>query len=69
MTRIGYVLTAAWQGFSRNPFMSVASTLTVALMLLLFAFFVVTDRGLQSAVGLLESKVELVAYLSDDARI
>jgi cell division protein FtsX len=38
-------------------------------MLLLFAFFLVTDRGLQSAVSLLESKVELVAYLSDDAKI
>lgn len=69
MTRFAYVLTAAWQGFSRNPVMSVASTLTVALMLLLFAFFVVTDRGLQSAVALLESKVELVTYLSDDAKI
>lgn len=69
MTRVRYVLTAAWQGFSRNPVMSVASTLTVALMLLLFAFFVVTDRGLQSAIGLLESKVELVTYLSDDAKI
>ena len=69
MTRIAFVLTSAWQGFSRNPFMSIASTLTVALMLLLFAFFVITDRGLQSAVGLLESKVELVAYLSDDAKI
>src|SRR3972149_9172148 len=69
MTRVRYVLTAAWQGFSRNPVMSVASTLTVALMLLLFAFFVVTDRGLQSAIGLLESKVELVTYLSDAAKI
>ncbi len=69
MTRVVYVLTAAWQGFSRNPVMSVASTLTVALMLMLFAFFVVTDRGLQSAVALLESKVELVVYLSDDAKI
>jgi len=69
VTRVRYVLTAAWQGFSRNPVMSVASTLTVALMLLLFAFFVVTDRGLQSAIGLLESKVELVTYLSDDAKI
>jgi cell division transport system permease protein len=29
----------------------------------------VTDRGLQSAVALLESKVELVAYLSDDAKV
>ncbi len=69
MTRIVYVFTAAWQGFSRNPFMSVASSLTVALMLMLFAFFVVTDRGLQSAVALLESKVEVVAYLSDDAKV
>ncbi len=69
MTRVVYVLAAAWQGFSRNPVMSAASTLTVALMLLLFAFFVVTDRGLQSAVALLESKVELVVYLSDDAKI
>jgi len=69
MTRVAYVLTAAWQGFSRNPVMSLASTLTVALMLLLTAFFVVTDRGLQSAVALLESKVELVTYLSDEAKI
>lgn len=69
MTRVLYVLAAAWHGFSRNPFMSVASTLTVALMLVLLAFFVVTDRGLQSAVALLEQKVELVLYLSDDAKI
>jgi len=69
MTRVLYVLAAAWHGFSRNPFMSVASTLTVALMLVLLAFFVVTDRGLQSAVALLEQKVELVLYISDDAKV
>ena len=69
MTRFGYVITASWQGFWRNPVMSVASTLTVALMLLLFAFFLVTDRGLKSAVALLESKVELVAYLGDAAKV
>ncbi|HEX9436451.1 MAG TPA: permease-like cell division protein FtsX [Candidatus Limnocylindria bacterium] len=69
MTRVLYVLTAAWHGISRNPFMTAASTLTVALMLLLFAFFVVTDRGLQSAVALLESKVELTVYLADDAKV
>jgi cell division transport system permease protein len=69
MTRFTYVLTAAWQGFWRNPVMSVASTLTVALMLLLFAFFLVADRGLQSAVALLESKVEVVAYVADEAKI
>ena len=68
MTRISYVVTAAWQGFWRNPVMSVAATLTVALMLLLFSFFIVTDRGLQAAVNVLESKVELVLYLEDSAK-
>ena len=68
MSRLEYVLSAAWQGFWRNPVMSVASTLTVAVMLLLGAFFVMTDRGLQAAVGILESKVELVVYLEDDAK-
>jgi len=68
MSRFGYVLSAAWQGFWRNPVMSVASTLTVAVMLLLGAFFVMTDRGLQAAVGILESKVELIVYLEDDAK-
>src|SRR5438132_6332012 len=68
MRRIGYVLVAAWQGFWRNPVMSVAATLTVSLMLLLFAFFIVTDRGLQAAVVALESKVELVLYLDDAAK-
>lgn len=67
MRRAGYIVAAAWQGFWRNPVMSVASTLTVAVMLLLFAFFVMTDRGLQAAVGILEGKVEVVAYLEDDA--
>jgi len=68
MRRIGYVLVSAWQGFWRNPVMSVAATLTVSLMLLLFAFFIVTDRGLQAAVVALESKVELVLYLDDAAK-
>src|SRR5256885_10837500 len=68
MRRIGYVLVAAWQGFWRNPVMSIAATLTVSLMLLLFAFFIVTDRGLQAAVVALESKVELVLYLDDAAK-
>ncbi len=68
MTRIAYLFVSAWQGFWRNPVMSVASTLTVALMLLLFAFFIVTDRGLEAAVTILESKVEIVVYLEDNAK-
>jgi cell division transport system permease protein len=69
MRRVEYVLSAAAQGFWRNPVMSLASTFTVGLMLLLFAFFLATDRGLQAAVGVLESKVELALFLEDDARV
>jgi len=69
MKRVAYVLGAAWQGFWRNPVMSLASTFTVGLMLLLFAFFLATDRGLQAAVGVLESKVELALFLKDDAKV
>ena len=68
MRRIGYVMVAAWQGFWRNPVMSIAATLTVALMLVLFAFFIITDRGLQAAASALEAKVELVLYLDDGAK-
>ncbi len=69
MRRIGYVLTAAAQGFMRNPAMSLASTFTVTLMLTLFAFFLTTDRGLQATVAVLESKVELAVFLDDNAKV
>jgi cell division transport system permease protein len=69
MKRVAYVLTAAGQGFWRNPVMSLASTFTVTLMLLLFAFFLTTDRGLQAAVGVLESKVELALFIDDNAKV
>ena len=69
MRRIGYILSAAGQGFWRNPVMSLASTFTVTLMLLLFAFFLTADRGLQAAVGVLESKVELASFLDDNAKV
>jgi cell division transport system permease protein len=69
MRRLEYIGTTAAQGFWRNPVMSLASTFTVGLMLLLFAFFLATDRGLQAAVNVLESKVELALFLADDARV
>ena len=64
----GYALAQAWQGFWRNPAMSVASTLTVAGMLLLSGFFVVAQRGLDVSLAYLESKVELYVELSDSAK-
>ena len=69
MRRIGYVMSAAAQGFMRNPAMSIASTLTVTLMLTLFAFFMTTDRGLQAAAAVLEGKVELALYIDDNAKV
>ncbi len=69
MSRVAYVIGAAAQGFWRNPVMSLASTFTVTLMLLLFAFFLTTDRGLQAAVSVLESKVELAAFIDDNAKV
>jgi len=69
MRRVWYVISAAAQGFARNPTMSLASTLTVTLMLTLFAFFLVTDRGLQAAVSVLEGKVELAAFIDDNAKV
>jgi cell division transport system permease protein len=69
MRRLEYIGTTAAQGFWRNPVMSLASTFTVGLMLLLFAFFLATDRGLQAAVTVLESKVELALFLEDNARV
>ncbi len=69
MRRIGYVVTAAVQGFLRNPAMSIASTFTVTLMLTLFAFFLTTDRGLQAAVAVLEGKVELALFIDDNAKV
>jgi cell division transport system permease protein len=69
MRRLEYIGITAAQGFWRNPVMSLASTFTIGLMLLLFAFFLATDRGLQAAVGVLESKVELALFVEDDARV
>jgi cell division transport system permease protein len=64
---IAYVLVQAWRGFWRNPAMSAASTLTVAGMLLLSAFFVVAQRSLDFSLAYIESKVELYIELVDNA--
>ena len=65
---IGYIASQSWQGFWRNPVMSIASTLTIAGMLLLSSFFVIAQRGLDVSLSYLESKVELYLELEDTAR-
>src|SRR2546428_13265103 len=65
---IGYIASQSWQGFWRNPVMSIASTFTIAGMLLLSSFFVIAQRGLDVSLNFLESKVELYLELEDTAR-
>jgi len=65
---IRYIGAQAWQGFWRNPVMSIASTATVAGMLLLSSFFVIAQRGLDVSLNFLQSKVELYLELDDNAK-
>ncbi len=68
MRRVSYLLSASWNGFTRNPAMSAASTATVALMLVLLTFFAIAQRGLEQAVHVFESKVEVLLFLEDTAK-
>ena len=68
MQYVAYIAGQAWQGFWRNPVMSIASTATVAGMLLLSSFFVIAQRGLDVSLAFLQSKVELYLELDDNAK-
>jgi cell division transport system permease protein len=58
----------AWQGFWRNALMSLAATATMVLMLLLLAGFWILQTGLQASLDYTESKVEVVADLTDNVK-
>jgi cell division transport system permease protein len=58
----------AWQGFWRNAIMSIAATATMVLMLLLLAGFWIVQTGLQASLDYTESKVEVVANLTNDVK-
>ena len=67
---IGFVvfsLRRAWQGFWRNALMSLAATLTMVLMLLLLAGFFVLQNVLLASLSFVEQKVEVVAYIQNNA--
>ena len=55
----------AWQGFWRNALMSLAATATMVLMLLLLAGFWIINTGLLAGLQYTESKVNVVAYLTN----
>ena len=64
---VAFSLTRAWQGFWRNALMSLAATLTMVLMLLLLAGFFVLQNVLLASLSFVEQKVEVVAYIENNA--
>jgi cell division transport system permease protein len=62
-----FSLKRAWQGFWRNAVMSLAATATMVLMLLLLAGFWIIQTGLLAGLEFTEQKVEVVAYLQQNA--
>jgi cell division transport system permease protein len=62
-----FSLKRAWQGFWRNAVMSLAATATMVLMLLLLAGFWIIQTGLLAGLEFTEEKVQVVAYLQQNA--
>jgi len=67
LTFVIFSLRRAWQGFWRNIVMSLAATATMILMLLLLAGFFVLQSGLLRSLEFVEQKVEVVAYIQNNA--
>ena len=67
VTFVVFSMRRAWQGFWRNALMSLAATLTMVLMLLLLAGFFILQNVLLASLGFVEQKVEVVAYLQQNA--
>ena len=64
---VAFSIGRAWQGFWRNALMSLAATLTMVLMLLLLAGFFVLQNVLLASLSFIEQKVEVVAYIQNNA--
>ena len=62
-----FSIKRAWQGFWRNAVMSLAATATMVLMLLLLAGFWIIQTGLLAGLQFTEQKVQVVAYLQQNA--
>lgn len=62
-----FSLKRAWQGYWRNSLMSLAATATMVLMLMLLAGFWIIQTGLLAALQFTEQRVEVVAYLKNEA--
>ena len=67
ITFVAFSLRRAWQGFWRNGVMSIAASATMAFMLTLLAGFWVVQTGLSAGLDFVESKVQVRAFIKDDA--
>ncbi|MCU0506043.1 MAG: permease-like cell division protein FtsX [Chloroflexi bacterium] len=62
-----FSIRRAWQGFWRNGLMSIAATATMTFMLLLLGGFWIVQAGLSAGLQYVEQKVQVVAYMKEDA--
>ena len=64
---VRYALTTAAVNFWRHRTMSLAAVFAAAVMMLMLNGFVIVVSNLNVAMGALEQKVNVIAYLKDDA--
>lgn len=62
-----YALREALNALKRTPMLSILSALMIALSLLVIGLFGLVTSNIQSGLNQLESRVEVVAFLRDDA--
>lgn len=62
---IAFSLRRAWQSFWRNGLMSIAATVTMALMLILLSGLIILLTGLDVTLKYVSQEVQVVAYLKD----
>ncbi len=61
-----HLWSEAWSGIARNGLMTVAAVSTVAICLVLSALFLIVVQNMNFIAWVLESEIELIAYLDDD---
>lgn len=63
---LGYLIVESWVGLRKNLLMTLAAVSTVAICLMVSAVFLLLAANLGYISYILESEIELIAYLVDD---
>lgn len=64
-----YSLREAFGGFRRSPLLALLSTVAISLSLFVVGLFALTAFNIRRAIETIEARVEVVAYLRDDATL